>query len=164
MKYVKQILPYIIIIFVVIMIRTFLVTPVRVKGSSMVPTLNSGEIMILNKWDRNFKRFSIVVLNYNNTKLIKRVIGVPGEKIAYKGNKLYINGKYVKEPFKHKNTDDFMLEELGYNEIPKGYYLVLGDNRTNSTDSRMIGLVSEKDILGTTNFAIFPFSKFGTVK
>lgn len=164
MKLVKQSLPYIIIIIVVILIRTFLVTPVRVRGTSMVPTLKNGEIMILNKWDHQYERFDIVVLKYGNTKLIKRIIGVPGETVKYENKKLYINEKYIKEDFQHKKTEDFILEEIGYTTIPKGFYFVMGDNRTNSTDSRSIGLVSEKDILGTTNFAIFPFSEFGIVK
>lgn len=160
----KELLPYIIIIVCVILIRTFLITPVRVKGTSMVPTLKDREIMLLNKWDRSYERFDIVVLNYNKSKLIKRVIGVPGEHIKYKDNKLYINGKYVKEPFQHAKTDDFLLEEVGYDRIPKGYYLVLGDNRGNSVDGRTFGLVLKKDILGTTRFTLFPFQRFGFVK
>ena len=62
-----------------------------------------------------------------------------------------------------KITYDFDLRELGFDEIPIGYYFVMGDNRTNSKDSRIIGLVSEKDILGSTNLIIFPFNKFGSI-
>lgn len=160
----KELLPYVIIIVSVILIRTFLITPVRVKGTSMVPTLKDREIMLLKKWDHNYERFDIVVLNYNNSKLIKRVIGVGGEHVKYKNNKLYINGKYIKEPFQHGKTDDFVLEEIGYDTIPKNYYLVLGDNRENSVDGRTFGLVSKKDLLGTTEFTLFPFQRFGFVK
>ena len=83
--------------------------------------------------------------------------------MEYKDNKLYIDDKYIEEDFLKNNqeTYDFKLEEIGYKKIPKGYYFVMGDNRTNSTDSRYIGLISEKDIEGTTNFAIFPLNKFG---
>ncbi len=164
MKWIKELIPYVIIVIVVFLIRTYIITPVKVQGTSMNPTLKNGEVMILNKWDNNYKRFSIVVLTYENKKLIKRVIGVAGDNVKYKNNKLYINGKYVKENFKHKKTDNFSLEELGYDKIPEGYYLVLGDNRTNSMDSRLIGLINEKDIQGTTNFSLFPFSTFGLVK
>ena len=160
MKLFKELLPYIMIVVVVVAIRAFIATPVRVDGASMNPTLEDGEILILKKYDRSLERFDIVVLDYNGEKLVKRVIGLPGEKIAYKDNKLYVDGKRVKEPFEHEVTDDFELEE----QIPKGYYFVLGDNRINSTDSRMIGAISKEQIQGTTNFSIFPFDKFGTVK
>ena len=160
MKLFKELLPYIMIVVVVLAIRAFIATPVRVDGASMNPTLEDGEILILKKYDRSLERFDIVVLDYNGEKLVKRVIGLPGEKIAYKDNKLYVDGKRVKEPFEHEVTDDFELEE----QIPEGYYFVLGDNRINSTDSRMIGAISKEQIQGTTNFSIFPFDKFGTVK
>ncbi len=160
MKLFKELLPYIMIVVVVVAIRAFIATPVRVDGASMNPTLEDGEILILKKYDRSLERFDIVVLDYNGEKLVKRVIGLPGEKIAYKDNKLYVDGKRVKEPFEHEVTDDFELEE----QIPEGYYFVLGDNRINSTDSRMIGAISKEQIQGTTNFSIFPFDKFGTVK
>ena len=160
MKLFKELLPYIMIVVVVVAIRAFIATPVRVDGASMNPTLEHGEILILKKYDRSLERFDIVVLDYNGEKLVKRVIGLPGEKIAYKDNKLYVDGKRVKEPFEHEITDDFELEE----QIPEGYYFVLGDNRINSTDSRMIGAISKEQIQGTTNFSIFPFDKFGTVK
>ena len=160
MKLFKELLPYIMIVVVVVAIRAFIATPVRVDGASMNPTLEDGEILILKKYDRSLERFDIVVLDYNGEKLVKRVIGFPGEKIAYKDNKLYVDGKRVKEPFEHEVTDDFELEE----QIPEGYYFVLGDNRINSTDSRMIGAISKEQIQGTTNFSIFPFDKFGTVK
>lgn len=160
MKLFKELLPYIMIVVVVVAIRAFIATPVRVDGASMNPTLEDGEILILKKYDRSLERFDIVVLDYNGEKLVKRVIGLPGEKIAYKDDKLYVDGKRVKEPFEHEVTDDFELEE----QIPEGYYFVLGDNRINSTDSRMIGAISKEQIQGTTNFSIFPFDKFGTVK
>ena len=156
-------LPYIIIVIVVALIRTFIITPVQVEGMSMYSTLDDKEILLLKKYDKSYDRFDVVVFNYNNTKLIKRVVGLPGDTVEYKDNKLYINGKYIKEEFLKNNqeTYDFSLEDLGYETLPDGYYFVMGDNRTNSTDSRVIGLVSAEDIEGTTNFVIFPLNKFG---
>ncbi len=156
-------LPYIIIVIVVALIRTFIITPVQVEGMSMYSTLDDKEILLLKKYDKSYDRFDVVVFNYNNTKLIKRVVGLPGDTVEYKDNKLYINGKYIKEKFLKNNqeTYDFSLEDLGYETLPDGYYFVMGDNRTNSTDSRVIGLVSAEDIEGTTNFVIFPLNKFG---
>ena len=158
-------LPYIIIVIVVALIRTFIITPVQVEGMSMYSTLDDKEILLLKKYDKSYDRFDVVVFNYNNTKLIKRVVGLPGDTVEYKDNKLYINGKYIKEEFLKNNqeTYDFSLEDLGYETLPDGYYFVMGDNRTNSTDSRVIGLVSAEDIEGTTNFVIFPLNKFGNL-
>jgi len=160
----KELLPYIIIVLVVILLRTFIVTPIQVDGASMYPTLEDKEILILKKYDKSFDRFEVVVFDYNGSRLIKRVIGLPGERVEYKDNKLYIDGKEVKEDFdRNSKTEDFVLDDIGADIIPKGYYFVMGDNRDNSTDSRIIGLVSEKDIKGSTNLSVFPFNKIGTI-
>lgn len=163
MKVIKEIIPYIIVIIAALLIRTFLVTPVKVDGTSMYPTLNDGEILILKKYDKSYKRFDVVVINYNGEKLVKRIIGLPGENIKYKNNKLYINGKKVDEPLELE-TENFSLINLGYNKIPDNHYLVLGDNRYNSTDSRIIGLIKKEDILGVTNLRIWPFKKIGILE
>lgn len=156
-KIIKEIYPYLLIVVVVILIRTFIITPVQVDGTSMVPTLKDKEILLLKKYETKYDRFDIVVFNLDKERLIKRVIGLPGESIEYKNNKLYINGKRIKEKFKtNSKTEDFKLEEIGYKKIPKGYYFVVGDNRNNSVDSRIIGLVSEKDIQGSTSLSVFP--------
>ena len=126
--------------------------------------------MILNKLHYRFfkiKRFDVVSLNYDGSKyLIKRVIGLPGDNIEYKNNKLFINGKKIEEYFldKETNTEDFSLTTLGYEKIPKDMYLVLGDNRENSLDSREIGLIKRKDILGKIKLRIWQINKFGIVK
>lgn len=170
----KELVPYVIIVFIVFLIRTFLVTPVKVNGASMYPNLEDGQILILNKADKNFKRFDIIVADAINTRIIKRVIGLPGETVEYKDCKLYINGEeltdkvsYDKENKKICLTTDFTLEEsTGYVLIPEGYYFVMGDNRRESTDSRdpRIGLVSKDQIVGKAIFRLTPFSKFGTLK
>ena len=72
MKIVKELIPYVIIVIIVVLLRTFIITPVRVDGDSMNPTLIDGEIMLLNKFDKTYNRFDIVVVNYGDTKLIKR--------------------------------------------------------------------------------------------
>ena len=163
-NWIKELLPYIIIIIAVVIIRTFIVTPVQVEGTSMVPTLKDNEILLLKKYNHSPKRFDIVVFDLGKSRLIKRVIGLPGENVEYKNDKLYINGKHIKETFtRNSKTSDFKLEDLNYKKIPEGYYFVMGDNRNNSTDSRIIGLVSEKHIKGITNFSLFPFDNFGKI-
>lgn len=93
MKVIKEFIPYLVIILIVVLIRCFVVTPVRVSGTSMYPTLKNNDIVLLKKFDKNIERFDIVVFNYNNSKLIKRVIGLPGETVKYVNGILYINNK-----------------------------------------------------------------------
>ena len=161
---IKPLLPYIIIIVVVLFIKAFIVTPIKVNGESMYPTLEEGDIMILNKTAYYFnkpKRFDIVVVDMPDEYLIKRVIGLPGEQIEYKDNTLYVDGKKVKENFEHGKTDDFNIKKLGSDTVPEGYYLVLGDNRGNSLDSRELGFMKEEQLLGRTNLIILPFDRIG---
>lgn len=160
----KEIIIYVGIFLLIIIIRTFIITPIRVNGDSMNPTLKDGEIMILNKIGYSIngvERFDIVVVDYNGDKLIKRVIGLPGETLKYENNVLYINGQEVEEPYLNESTEDFNITSLGYSKIPRDCYFVLGDNRDDSKDSRIIGCVSEKQIKGKTSLVILPFSDAG---
>ena len=165
-KIIKELYPYFIIIIVVVLFRTFIATPVRVDGSSMVDTLHNNEILILNKLNKSYDRFNIVVIKYGKSKLVKRIIGLPGESIRYENNVLYINNKAI-EDVAIARTSDFELKEL-YNidTIPENYYFVMGDNRGNSLDSRdyRVGLIKKSDIRGTTSFRVFPFTKIGSFK
>lgn len=166
----KNTYEYIIIIIVVVLIRSFIASPVRVVGPSMKDTLLDGDIMILDKISYRFndiKRNDIVVIKYEDELIIKRVIGVPGDKVECINNKLYINNKEVKENYlaTGTNTSDFSVKSISNKEeIPNGYYLVLGDNRENSKDSRMIGLIKSSNIKGKATYTIFPFSRFGKKK
>lgn len=167
MKILKELIPYIIVILAVIVIRNFIVTPVMVSGSSMDPTLENNQILILKKYDRSYERFDIVVIDFAsnafNERLIKRVIGLPGEEIKYVDNKLYVNGKELDDEFA-PITDDFDTNKFGSKTIPEGKYLVLGDNRTNSMDSRMLGFIDKSDIKGIVDLRVFPFNRMGTIK
>ena len=164
---IKELLPYVLILGGVILIRTFIVTPVIVSGDSMKPNLHNGDLLLERKIDynsTNIKRFDIVVIKEGKEEIIKRIIRLPGEHISYKNNKLYVNDKVLEENFDFRKTNDFNLEEIcSCNSIPKGKYLVLGDNRPISKDSRMIGLIDEKDILGKAVYRIWPISKFGNI-
>lgn len=156
----KEIFPYIAIILIVVLIKIFVFTPVIVNGDSMLDTLHNHDIMILDKLSmktKGIQRFDIVVVQVGDTKIIKRVIGLPGETIEYKNNKLYINGKFVKDSHGSDITYDFDLVE-----IPDDSYYVLGDNRTDSVDSRILGVIPKKEILGKANFIIYPFNHFGS--
>ena len=159
-KFIKELIPYIVIIIVVVLIRTFIVTPVIVVGDSMVPTLKENQILLLNKFDYKFneiKRYDIVVIKVGNGEIIKRVIGLPGENIEYRNNALYING-HEEETIYNFDTENFSLEEIcDCSRIPQDKYLVLGDNREISSDSRgPIGLIDKENIKGSTTISIWP--------
>lgn len=171
-KVIKEVYPYIIIIVVVVLIRTFIITPVVVSGDSMKPNLNNGEMLLVRKIGYNsstIQRYDIVVIKVINEdgkeeEIIKRVIGLPGEHISYKNNKLYVNDELVEEPYIHRDTEDFNLEEIcTCSTIPEGKYLVLGDNRPISKDSRTIGLIGEEDIVGKSIVRIWPLTKIGSI-
>ena len=160
-KMIKDILEYVIIILVVILIRTFLVTPALVHGASMEPTLSGNDVLILSKMSHkinNFKRFDIIVFKYNGENLIKRVIAFPNETVEYKDNILYINGEKVDFDFEFQKTNDFTYH------VPENAIFVLGDNRGDSKDSRYFGAVKEENIIGKITFRLFPLKNFGKIK
>lgn len=160
MKKLKELMPYIIIVVVVLLVRSFIVTPGLVNGSSMEPTLYNNELVLINKigLNKEIDRYDIVVVKYENSTIIKRVIGLPYETVEYINDTLYIDEEIVNTKVDFEYTKDFKLT-AGKNE-----YIVLGDNRNISKDSRIIGPVKERDIIGKVDLVLFPFSKFGKVK
>ena len=128
---IKEILPYIIIFVAVILIRTFIATPVIVNGPSMQETLHT------------------------NDKLIKRVMAIPGDKIKCVSGIIYVNNEEVSN-YGYGTSFDFPQIILGDDE-----YFLIGDNREDSLDSRYFGPVKKSDITGIANFRIFPFNKIG---
>lgn len=160
MKLLKNLMPYLVVVIVVVLIRTFIITPVRVNGNSMYPTLKGNEIMLLNKLGTP-DRFDIIVLKVPEEadELIKRVVALPGETIEIKNSKIYINDEVIEDPYGYGNTYSIDKLELGDDE-----YYVLGDNRGVSLDSRVFGKIMKNEIKGTTNFIMYPFNKIGKVK
>lgn len=172
---IKELIPYLIIVIVVVLIRSFIITPVIVRGDSMDNTLKDGEVLFLSKISYHFekiKRFDIIVIKDQDEDLIiKRVIGKPGDYIEYKDNTLYINNKKVKDNYGQGETSDFNLEEICHitdtdckGKIPKDKYLALGDNREVSADSRIKGLFTRKQILGKATLRLWPLNKIKVVK
>ncbi len=160
MKVIKEVIPYVVIVVVVVLIRTFIITPVRVDGDSMKNTLKNGDILLLYKLS-SINRFDIIVLDEekDNEKIIKRVIGMPGETIAIKKGKIYINDKVIDDEYAYGETSDYNKVTLRDNE-----YFILGDNRLISKDSRYFGPIKENEIKGKIVFRLFPFTKIGTVQ
>lgn len=161
MKKIREYLPYVLILVGVVLIKLFVVSTVCVNGNSMYPTLKNNDIMILNKLKYkvgSIERFDIVVVKYEDHYIIKRIIGLPGETIEYKDNVLYIDGRKFKDRYNSITQEDFIKQ------LKKHEYFVMGDNRGDSLDSRIIGPIDKDSILGNSEFIIFPFSRFGKVK
>lgn len=138
---------------------------VEINGTSMLPNLQDGDKVFASSFPKNIDRFDIVIVSNRNTEQIsddaawiKRVIGLPGEKVEVRDNKLYINDKRVKEPFETEtSTDDFGPVVLSDDE-----YWVMGDNRANSCDSRYVGVFKKGDIKFLYRFNIKELSKKGS--
>ena len=160
-----------VIVFLAYFVITFIGQRTMVSGSSMEPTLQNGDNLLVDKVSYRFrdpKRFEIIIFPYQyekNTYYIKRIIGLPGETVWINQGKIYINGKILKE-----NYGLATIEDPGDAATPihlgKNEYFVMGDNRNNSTDSRFanVGLIKRKNIVGRAFFRIFPFHSFGLVK
>lgn len=164
-EFLKDTSIYIFIALVVLIILIYVASLQQVVGPSMSTTLNENDIIVVDKLSYRFtepKRFDIISFEYAETKyLIKRIIGLPGESVRYENGVLYINN----EPFEDKNqlneiTDDFNITKLGFDVIPDNMYLVLGDNRVNSLDSRSdkVGLIEKNDIIGKALIRIWPLN------
>ena len=158
-RIIKELIPYIIIVVVVVLIRSFIATPVRVDGDSMNKTFKNGDILILYKLSE-IKRFDVIVLHEekDNEKIIKRVIGMPGDTVAIKDGEIYINDEKIDDEYAYGMTSDYDRITLKSDE-----YFILGDNRLISKDSRYFGPIKEKEIKGKVVFRLFPFSKFGKI-
>lgn len=171
-EFFKDTFKYLIFIVAILIVAIYVVGLQQVVGSSMYPNFKNNDILILDKISYKFidiKRGDIVSLYYADTKyLIKRVVGMPGETIEFINNTLYINGTKFEEEYLDASviTDNFSLKQLGYDRIPDDMYLVLGDNRGDSLDSRdsRLGLVDKKDIIGKVRVRIWPLNKISWIK
>ena len=159
------------IIFV--FIRIFFFSNYVVEGESMLPTLEDGNKVVVNKLGyetEDLERFDVIVFHANKEEdFVKRVIGLPGDKVEYREDVLFINGKKVKEPFLQQYreqspvgylTGDFTLTDLtGVERVPEGKLFVLGDNRLGSWDSRQFGFISEDQVVGKVNLRYWPLEE-----
>ncbi|CDQ40683.1 MULTISPECIES: signal peptidase I [Virgibacillus] len=171
----RKVVPVILLgVILAIVFRTAIFASYVVDGESMEPTLNDGNLLMVNKvvYDlADVDRFDVIVFHANKQEdYVKRVIGIPGDEIEYRDDKLYINGKYVEEEFlndyakattgEKPYTENFNLKEVtGKKTVPNGKLFVMGDNRGDSLDSRSFGFISQTQLVGKVDVKYWPLSQ-----
>jgi len=159
----EWLLPILAAIILATLINKFLFYNIKVPSESMYPTIKIGDIITVTRvYDKSkLKRGDIIVFYSYELKerLIKRLIGLPGDDIDIKDNgQVFINGNKIEEPYV------VYKEELGKQfKVPQDKYLFLGDNRANSKDARRWenSYIDSKDIKGKAQFVLYPFKRFG---
>lgn len=147
------------------LVRTFLFENYRVVGNSMAPTLEDSQYLVVSKLDYRLhepQRGDIIVFRDPNDagrKLIKRVIGLPGEMLEIKQGQVYINDQLLQESYINSPG----LHSRSLTPIPDHYYFVLGDNRNNSSDSRNWGPLAEAEIVGKAWLSYWPPELWGVL-
>jgi signal peptidase I len=147
---------------------TFVGQAFRVQGTSMLPLLEDGERILVNKLVYRFRpiaRGEVVVFYYPrdpSVSFIKRVVGLPGDVVELRLGQLFVNGRKVEETYLSPRFRDD--ESYSAVEVKKGYYYVLGDHRNSSNDSRSWGEVPEKYIYGRAEARFWPLAKMGVVR
>lgn len=153
-------------------VQKVVVQPFKVEGQSMDYTLANGERMLMWKL-ADIERFDVVVVQSpveSGKMYVKRVIGLPGDTLEVKDDKLILNGQALDEPYLAQKqaeatnnfTKDFTLESItGQTVIPEGKVFVMGDNRQNSLDGRGFGFIGFEDIVGEADMIYWPFNKVG---
>lgn len=157
-------------LLIAIVIKTFLIDATKVSGMSMHNTLYHDDMLLVDKLSKNFNdydRGNIVILKAPddiNKLYVKRVVGIPGDTVELKDEKVYLNGKELNEPYV---SVDYTLPEAGGTSWSLGEdeYFVMGDNREEgaSNDSRNFGPIMKKEIVGHAFFRFYPFSDFGKI-
>jgi signal peptidase I len=155
-----------------IVIYLFVAQPNQVKGASMDPTFGSGDYIFTSKITykmRSFHRGDVVVFKSPHNpdiEYIKRVIGVPGDKVMVKDEEVYVNGRQLKEDYIAAKTN---LWEGGFSKngeattVEEGMLFVMGDNRPRSSDSREFGPITQESVIGHVFYRYFPPSKAGVI-
>jgi signal peptidase I len=146
-------------------VRPFVVEAFWIPSGSMIPTLEINDRVLVNKFIYRFTepdRGDIVVFqSVEDPKqdLIKRVVGLPGDRIAVRSGRLIVNGEPQKEPFTNERFPDRSF--FAPTTVPKNHVFVMGDNRANSQDSRVFGPLPEKNIEGEAFLRFWPPSRIG---
>ncbi len=152
-------------VVIALIVKGFIFEPVKVQGRSMMNTLQDGEIMIVTKYDYILgepERFDIITCRYPERSefFVKRIVGLPGDTVSVSNGYLTVNGKTYAEEYLDFRPN-YSFEEY---KVPEGEYFVLGDNRSNSNDSHIIGTITRKQVLGHVRQIVFPFNAWRNVE
>lgn len=162
---------------VFVLLYLFVAQPNQVKGTSMVPNFADGEYLLTDKLSYQFgqpQRGDVVVFkapaseacSADECEYIKRVIGLPGDKVMVKNGDVYLNGNKLDQAFLPDGTKSdagSYLKEGVETTVPEGYYLCMGDNRPYSRDCREFGPIKRDSIVGRAFFVYWPASSLGLV-
>lgn len=157
----------VIAVILALLIRTYVIEPFWIPSGSMEPTLMPDDRILVSKLDYRFgepSRGDVVVFKYPldpSKNYIKRLIGLPGETIEIRDQKLYINGRPLEEDYL---PEDLQVDDFGPVVIPEGSYFMMGDNRDDSLDSRYWGPLSEELIIGKADYIFWPISRLGAIE
>ena len=159
-------------IAIFLIVYLVLLQPHKIKGASMEPNYHDGQILLTDKISYRFKdpkRGDVIIFKSptNSEEFIKRIIGLPGEKIEIKNGLVIINGQILNEPYLPDQTNTFAGIFFQNKEsvlVPDGKYFVLGDNRINSADSRVFGFIKRKDITGKAWIIYWPINQMRVIK
>lgn len=162
----------IIVLILAFLIRNFLFQPFVVDGQSMEPNFVNEEYILVNRLTYRFnvpKRGDVVVFQAPNTPkydYIKRIIGLPGENVKIKNQKIYINGHQIEENYLDTSMQTYLESKKNFTlevDLNSNEYFVLGDNRNHSSDSREWGTLPKGNIIGKAWVSIYPWNIFGFI-
>ncbi len=160
-----EIIQTVVLALVLFFAINFISARIRVDGGSMKPSFHNGDYVIVNRlayqWGE-IQRGDVVVFPYPlspEEDYIKRVIGLPGDRVAIYGGGVYVNGQRIDEPYISSAPANDVAEIV----VPEGYVYVLGDNRNASSDSRSWGPLEIEAILGKAIFRYYPFDSIGII-
>ncbi|HIT56492.1 MAG TPA: signal peptidase I [Candidatus Galloscillospira stercoripullorum] len=162
---------FVAVLCALVLVFSFLGRVIVVDGSSMVPTLHHGDLLLLQGIGYTPEQGDIVVLTKEfqnvDTPIVKRIIATGGQTvhIDYSTSTVYVDGVALDEPYINELMRMPMGETITDVTVPEGSVFVMGDNRNNSSDSRVpeLGTVDERYILGEVLLVLFPFQNFGIV-
>ena len=164
-KYIKKIIIPAAIAATLLILRFVVFFLAVVPSGSMIPTIQIGDQLVVNKIDRNFSKGDIVVFKYPDDEsvyYIKRIIGEPGDKVEIKDGKTYVNEEIINEPYLAEEENG----DFGPYNVPESSYFMLGDNRNYSKDARFWTnkYVEEDKIIGKAFYIWFPFNRIRTLQ
>lgn len=147
-------------------VRPFVAEPFGITTDSMDPTLRAGDSVLATKFAYRLaepRRGDVVLFEApgDDAPTIKRVVGIPGDTVAVRDGVLFVNGEKTREDYVDYNLTDSSF--FGPTNVPEGRVFVMGDNRSNSLDSRSYGPVPEKDLLGEVSLRVWPLNRAGDV-